>query len=145
LILSSSSFAFLSASAKSTGFVLAAPNPSLDFLAPEEAPRPEAEDAELRREVDAPRREGREAEDDVMVDEDVIVLGAGVVVVDEAVVVEDADVARPITGGVPVRGVAGAEDFGVLGFDQDSKKSSSVSSLAGMGVDAVSMPSTWIP
>lgn len=60
---------------------------------------------------------------------------AGVVV---AVIVD-----RPIIGGVEIRGVPGLDDLGVEGLDQESKKSSSVSSLATAA--GTSVPSTTIP
>jgi hypothetical protein len=66
LILSSSSRAFLSASAKSTGLVFDAPSPSLDFFTVEE-PDTAAAVAELRRDGLAPSRDCRVAADEVIV------------------------------------------------------------------------------
>lgn len=56
-------------------------------------------------------------------------------------VVLAAEGTRPRTGGVPMRGVPGFEDLGVLGFDHELKKSSSVSS-AGAALAAAFIPST---
>lgn len=89
-----------------------------------------------------PRREGR-AEEDVIVRVDVVLVVVEVVEVVEVVVAEEADVARPSTGGVATRaGVLDAEEgLGVEGLDHDSKKSSSASSL-GLSAAGVSRPST---
>lgn len=92
----------------------------------------DADEAELRREVPLPSLAGRAAVDDV------IVRGAGVVLVEL-----DPDGVLPMMGGVAIRGVPGADPFGVEGLDHESKKSSSVSSFA--GVAATSTPSTAIP
>lgn len=126
LILSSSSFAFLSASSKLTGFAFAAPRPSFDFLGAvdvEDAVEPEFSLAV------PPIRDGREVTDDDVIVRGTVVAGAGGDVVEveplEGVLV----CGRPTTGGVPVRGVPGADVFGVAGLDQDSKKSSSASSF----------------
>jgi len=54
------------------------------------------------------------------------------------------DGVRPMMGGVEILGVAGADDLGVAGLDQELKKSSSVSSF-GAGVGEVSIPSMAIP
>ena len=92
----------------------------------------EVEEAELRRE--APSLDGRAAEEATGRAAAGWLATAG-------------EAARPITGGVDTRGVEGAEDFGVAGFDQDSKKSSSSAFAAGVAAaaPAVSMPSMWIP
>ena len=71
-------------------------------------------------------------------------VGLGGLVVEFVVVVgvaEETD--RPIMGGVEMRGVPGLDDLGVVGLDQESKKSSSVSSLGRAA--AGSIPSTTIP
>lgn len=136
MILSSSSRAFLSASAKSTGLALDAPSPSLDFFTVE--PDPFAEEPELRRDWLAPRRDCRVAADDVSTLGAAVDVGAGT----DVARVELAEVVRPSTGGVETRGVLGFEDIGVLGLDQDVKKSSSGSSFA--ATDG-SIPSTTIP
>jgi hypothetical protein len=135
LIRSASSKAFRSASAKSTGFVLDAPSPSLDFLG--SVVVDDVDEAELSREVPLPSLAGRAAADEVMV------RGAGVVLA--VVLVElDADGVLPMIGGVAIRGVPGADPLGVEGLDHESKKSSSVSSF-GAGVALASTPSTTIP
>lgn len=122
LILSASARALRSASAKSTGLVFWAPNPSLDFFAAVVVPRPEEEEeAEVKREAPSPEREPARME------EDEVVLGAGALGAAAGAVEAGDDVARPMMGGVLVRGVPGAEVLGVAGLDQDSKKSSSVS------------------
>lgn len=115
-----------------------APNPSLDFLGADVVEL--AEEAEFRREVPAPRRAGRAADDEVRVRGAAgeAVAGGGLVTLLAA---ELADGLRPMIGGVEMRGVPGLEDFGVEGLDHESKKSSSVSSFAGTVVGA-SIPST---
>lgn len=107
----------------------------MDFLIPVPV---DVEDAEVSREAPAPERAAGRME------EDEIVRGAGAAMGVDDVVAAGAEGARPITGGVDVRGVPGAEPLGVAGFDQDSKKSSSVSSL-GAGAAGASIPSTKIP
>ena len=140
LILSASSIALRSASAKSTGLVLAAPKPNFDFLGPVEAVTDPPDEAEFKREV-PPRRPGRAAADEVSVRGERG--GLGGLVVSVLVVVGVAETDRPIMGGVEMRGVPGLDDLGVEGLDQESKKSSSVSSLAGAA--GASIPSTTIP
>lgn len=107
----------------------------------------EAEEPELRRDVPLPSRAGRAVEDEVMVRGAVAVVG-GLVVADVASLLTDpdadcADGVRPRMGGVDILGVPGAEDFGVGGLDQESKKSSSASTLD--VVAGASTPSTTIP
>ena len=147
LILSASSIALRSASAKSTGLVLAAPKPSFDLFGRVlEAVVDPADEAEFKREVPAPRRPGRAAAEEVSVlgevGVEVVVAGATMVLV-LVLVVTEAD--RPIMGGVAMRGVPGLDDLGVEGLDQESKKSSSVSSLAAAAAVGASIPSTTIP
>jgi len=99
-------------------------------------------------EVLAPKREER-ADADVMVrgtDDDVVE------VVVDVVVVEAEGVARPRMGGVTILAILGAEGsvgvegFEVEGFDHDSKKSSSFSSvLAGTALTEALMPSMCMP
>jgi len=60
------------------------------------------------------------------------------------VVVGISETDRPMMGGVEMRGVPGLDDLGVEGLDQESKKSSSVSSLA-RAAEGASIPSTTIP
>ena len=105
------------------------------------------DDAELSREVPAPRRAGRAAAEWVNV-RGVVVVAAGAV---ESVLAtllplpaELVEAVRPMMGGVEIRGVPGLEDFGVDGLDQELKKSSSVSSFAGVAAGG-SMPSTTMP
>ena len=140
LIRSSSSFAFLSASSKLTGLAFAAPRPSFDFLGAvdvEDAAEPEFN-------LGAPPiREGRAVTDDDVMVRGTVVEGAGGDVVEVEPLDEVLVCARPTTGGVPVRGVPGADVFGVAGLDHDSKKSSSVSSF-GRAV-SISEPSMWMP
>jgi hypothetical protein len=139
LICSSSSFAFLSASSKLTGFAFAAPRPSFDFLGAadvEDAVEPEFSLAV------PPIREGRTVTDDDVIVRGTLVEGAGGDVVEVEPLEKVLVCARPPTG-VPVRGVPGADVFGVAGLDHDSKKSSSVSSF-GRAV-GVSEPSMWMP
>jgi hypothetical protein len=101
------------------------------------------EEAEFKREVPAPRRPGRAAADEVSVRGEVGVWVGGPVLL-VLVVVDMAETDRPIMGGVDVRGVPGLDGLGVEGLDQESKKSSSVSSLAA-AVAGASIPSTTIP
>jgi len=110
----------------------------------------ETDDAELRREVPAPRRAGRAAADEVKVR---VLAGAAVAgmaglvagVLAGVLPAEDpADGARPMIGGVDILGVPGADPLGVEGLDHELKKSSSVSSLFVAGAGAP-MPSTTIP
>ncbi len=107
------------------------------------------DDAEFKREVPAPRRAGRAAL------ECVIVRGAGAAiaaggaaptlpVLAELDMVLAEERARPIMGGVDIRGVPGLDVLGVVGFDHELKKSSSVSSFAS-GTTTGSIPSTAIP
>lgn len=136
LIRSASSRAFRSASAKLTGFAFDAPRPSFDFFG---AAEEDVEDAEFNLDVPLPRRAGRAAAEEVMVRAAgglvvVVVVVVKVVDPDAAEVELDTEGVRPIMGGVAMRGVPGAEVLGVVGFDQESKKSSSVSSFAA-GVD----------
>lgn len=139
---SASSSAFRSASAKSTGLVLDAPSPSFDFFGREVVDEL-MEDAEFRREA-PPNLAARAAAEDVMV------RGTGeamVLEVDEDEVAAEltaGEGVRPMTGGVETLGVAGADGLGVEGFDQELKKSSSVSSFGGAVTDD-STPSTTIP
>lgn len=140
LIRSSSSFAFLSASSKLTGFAFAAPRPSFDFLGAadvEDAVEPEFSLAV------PPIREGRAVTDDDVIVRGALVEGAGGDAVEVEPLEEVLVCARPTAGGVHVRGVPGADVFGVAGLDHDSKKSSSVSSF-GRAV-GVSEPSMWMP
>jgi len=90
-----------------------------------------------------PIREGRVVADDDVIVRGTVVEGAGGKVVEVEPLEELLDCARPMTGGVPVRGVPGADVFGVAGLDHDSKKSSSVSSFG--GDISMSEPSTWMP
>ena len=152
LILSASSIALRSASAKSTGLVLAAPKPNFDFLgAVLELIVDPPDEAEFKREVPAPGRVGRAAAEEVSVrgvGVVIVVAGMGglVVVLELLVVVVDvAESDLPIMGGVAMRGVPGLDDLGVGGLDQESKKSSSVSSLVVVPSTGASIPSTTIP
>lgn len=104
-----------------------APSPSFDFFAAVDVE--DIVEAEFSREAPPPSFPGRAAE------EDVVVRGEAEL---------DADGVRPIMGGVDTLGVPGAEPLGVDGLDHESKKSSSVCSLAGGEADA-STPSTTIP
>lgn len=105
----------------------------------------ETEEPEFRRDVPLPSRAGR------AVEEELIVRGAGAsggLAADVATLLADpdadaADGVRPIMGGVDILGVPGADDLGVEGLDQESKKSSSVSALS--VVVGASTPSTTIP
>ena len=101
---------------------------------------PAAEVAELRRDWLAPRRDCRDAADDVSVLGAATGVGTDVV---DGLLLELAEVVRPSTGGVETRGVPGFEDLGVFGLDQDVKKSSSAGSS--VTVTDGSIPSTKIP
>lgn len=120
-----------------------APKPSLDFLTAGVVDP--VDDAELSRVVPAPRRAGRAAADEVRV-RGVVTAGDDVAEAGLATLLpaELADGVFPMMGGVDIRGVPGLEDLGVDGFDQELKKSSSVSSLGGATAGA-SMPSTKMP
>ena len=124
---------------------MAAPKPNFDFLGAAEVVIDPPDEPEFKRD-EAPRRPGRAAADEVSVRGEG---GAGVglgglVAVLVFAVVDIAEGGRPIMGGVEIRGVPGLDDLGVEGLDQESKKSSSVSSLATAAAGA-SIPSTTIP
>lgn len=90
-----------------------------------------------------PIRDGRVVADDDVIVRGTVVEGAGGKVVEVELLEELLDCARPMTGGVPVRGVPGADVFGVVDLDHDSKKSSSASSFG--GDIGMSKPSTYMP
>ena len=154
LIRSASSRALRSASAKLTGLALLAPRPSLDFLGPPVA-LPEVVD-EVREEEEEFKRDAvsfavrAAAEDVIVLGDGTAGAGAGVSLGEVAAAAAAATLgegdrtAPPRMGGVETR-LAGVDDgLGVDGLDQDSKKSSSLSSLTGVSVP-LSIPSTYIP
>jgi hypothetical protein len=74
---------------------------------------------------------------------EVVVLGAEAEVA--LLVVVAGDGVRPMMGGEVTLGVEGLEVFGVVGFDHDSKKSSSPCGVLEFELAPVSTPSTTIP
>ena len=121
---------------------MAAPKPNFDFLGAVEVTDP-PEEAEFKREA-PPRRPGRAAADEVSVrGEGGVGVALGGLVELVLMVLGIAETDLPIMGGVEIRGVPGLDDLGVEGLDQESKKSSSVSSLGRAA--AGSIPSTTIP